>query len=1415
MAYQDGLKQANIDLDPLAALRSPIGVLVGVQEAVTQSLGAAGIVTVLDLAVSPVFAVAAAAGSGQGPDYPLGAVPGDLVVDGGPSDLEELAGADLSVLRAFPEPSATNARQAMQVDVIGDLGRWAPYRAALEILAAVATAPDAGASAATELVPRLGQYPTERRFYSTIVLDEVAAKKTVELTTAGPVDLSPTLSADFGFSVPAVGARLTFEQSWFAQGLALGNLLHSLALAPGESTRIAVLDWSRQSATTTTEAISETEQLTNVTTHNRAVSEVQDAVAKEVQSGFSHAESTATTEEGGGGFGLALGPVVIGGAGGAGHSTTSADSFSSSSGSRSLAATMSQKVMDATQQAASSARDRRASIVQEVSQQEQEQVSTRIVANYNHMHALTVQYFEVVELYRVAVSLSEAERCLFVPMKILEFTNAVVLKYQGALADAALDRQVRELLTTEFGSIRLSPTAPVRPVVSGVLTAVTGLRALDPALRALPPGAPNPPATPAGPGDATPPATPGGPTPGPGPDPFPAPDIFTWDRAELDRVARITSSRVVRVGDPDVYLSQNTTLVGLTVTTSQPGPVVTGVSLALNSGQAPAALTRTSVDWQAPGEVTIEEIAGIAVTTEGQGDFRGAMTLELNYLSSRFPVTLPVTAGPNATTTVLTFGGVEAAAELLQHLNANRLHYNQAVWRSLDPSTAALLLSGFQYEGQPVANLIDPTPLQIAANYLVFRMPGFVARRDLAESAEGAATGAEAASRAAWRKWLDDKGLVFGPQTASEQLVPVPTGGVFAEAVLGRSNAAEKLDATRFWNWQDSPIPLQPPEIAAISMESRAQAADVRPGELGTPVLNIVNPTSLPDPTGVGAIIGAVQNGNMFRDMSGLAATIGLAQATGANATSAASDAVRAASANLQAEAQRDVALRQIDAQTKSAVTSPSAMGGSPKNISEMGSLINAANAQDRMSGVTSASRPGSAGGGSVGLGAGTGGPVGGSAGAGPMMPGTSSGSLGTDAFNRALWGAYGAPMSDVVLADFKKQATTPAVSPFRTGLPDRLTFDSKLWDAFSPHLPDLLNVNPGFAGLEDAAMVIVALPDNPADPHPTVGHRAYDMFYSGSLLKVAAMYAAYQLRAAVRALGPSLKDGTDKQVFDQVRAALDAQIRAAVPRIAATKGITQDMLTPRYEQVFSVQHGSPISFDFVIGPDDADPDDDTNPNAKPASTFYPNLRRMIVGSHNNSAGVVIRGLGYNTINGALQNAGFFRDNTQNGIWLAGDYNQWPTVTIGSVNDQQVKQVTTCQDMARLLVLINDNDLVQVDSTTFAEDGNLIMGGFLHLAVTDSHAPSLLVRPFDPNPAPFTVLQSKIGVGELKGGTCGGPNPDRCTYSEAAVVRHSSGRKFIVVWQNLVFFAAHPDAWSDGLQRIANVVQKTMDDYHP
>lgn len=425
------------------------------------------------------------------------------------------------------------------------------------------------------------------------------------------------------------------------------------------------------------------------------------------------------------------------------------------------------------------------------------------------------------------------------------------------------------------------------------------------------------------------------------------------------------------------------------------------------------------------------------------------------------------------------------------------------------------------------------------------------------------------------------------------------------------------------------------------------------------------------------------------------------------------------------------------------------------------------------------------------------------------------------DGDGRAIRPDFVWPLPDRRMPSFSESASTPEdrrvdslaiehESPFRTGIPNALRSDSKLWDAFQPRIP-LLKVNPHFARLEDAAMVIVALSDDRTAPRPYVGHDATKMFYSGSMLKIAAMYAAYQLRAAVNNVGRSLSDGSNAQIFKKVSDALDPQIKAAVPRIARTSGIRPDMLTPKYDKIFTVTHGTPIKFDFITGPDDSDED-----RFKPASTFFQNLRRMIVGSYNESATECIRALGYNTINGALQSAGLFAANTSNGIWLAGDYANWQVVTVDSVNDGQVKQATTCFDMARLFVLINDENLVENDPHSHPDTGNADMRDLLQQAVTHHHARSLLLRPFEDHPgsAPFKVLQSKIGVGQLKGGTCQDGIPkDRCTYSEAAVVQHRSGRKFVVVFQNLVAFKAYAHDWDVGLLNIATVISKTMDAY--
>lgn len=51
------------------------------------------------------------------------------------------------------------------------------------------------------------------------------------LEEAGPIDVSVAASPEYGFQHPAIGAVLTYNQSWYTQGLALGQLLHTVALA--------------------------------------------------------------------------------------------------------------------------------------------------------------------------------------------------------------------------------------------------------------------------------------------------------------------------------------------------------------------------------------------------------------------------------------------------------------------------------------------------------------------------------------------------------------------------------------------------------------------------------------------------------------------------------------------------------------------------------------------------------------------------------------------------------------------------------------------------------------------------------------------------------------------------------------------------------------------------------------------------------------------------------------------------------------------------------------------------------------------------------------------------------------------------------------------------------------------------------
>jgi hypothetical protein len=914
------VRQEGFGLEPRDLLTRGVGVLLGVAQPAVAALKRLRIVTVADLAASAVFDASRqicllvdhdvgrfAGGSHVPPDV--------LRVDVGMDDLPR---QPISVLATgVSSDDMSHLATALGVASVRELSVWPPYITALAVLEAVNPLfvdAEESYSPPADLVPSNGRYPTERIQYEHLLFGEYldGEETPLDLATAGPLDVGSLLATELGYRRPAIGAILTFTQSWYTEGVALGNLIHSVALGPGESTRIAMVDWSRRNRSAATEEIAETEALSAGLVAARGITEITTAVAHETQTGRSTANNFATATQQGrstGSAGIAapfpfgpISPAVVteGTTSSTAISNSTATAWSTSSGSRDVSASMAQNIMDSTQQASHVARSRRASIVREVSQEESESISTRALTNYNHMHALTIEYYEVVQLYRAAVELSQHDRCVFVPLSIIDFTNPIVIqRHQRTIALHGLTSEVRALALAEPSRLALWSPGRTSPWRTDQLDALENLYGADV-------------------GDA-------------GSEVLGFPMRFRFD---------------------DVYFPRNVPFSALIVTLSSGQQE--RFRLEVEEGEAGGPLINTlhvHPDDQPRARQRFGTLLADVRTVEAEwsddvGDFAGDVVVsffEDNAMMDGpyFLLALSVSA-PTERPRVTLFNVLPTISSeaLTDHLVEHRLHYSQAVWGALDATTIGAILSTFGMrvapddDVRPLVRLVDPTPASISANYLVFRI-----------------TNDDPDSK---REWMRAHGIM--PRTVREDLVPVPTGGLFAEAVLGRANAGEKLDMTRFWNWQDSPIPIVASEIAPIAAGSRSEPDDTVPGQLGAPILNIMNAPAMPDPQGLSSALAAVQNGNMFRDMSGLAATIGLAQAGMAAAQQGAIAAGEQAGQNAQVAAELGAKVAELAAKAVAAYFTGGAslaaggaggLAGLAGGISGQGARINQGKAMD------------------------------------------------------------------------------------------------------------------------------------------------------------------------------------------------------------------------------------------------------------------------------------------------------------------------------------------------------------------------------------------------------------------------------------------------------------------------------------
>ncbi|MHB8760648.1 MAG: ATP synthase subunit B family protein [Thiobacillus sp.] len=542
------------------------------------------------------------------------------------------------------------------------------------------------------------------------------------------------------------------------------------------------------------------------------------------------------------------------------------------------------------------------------------------------MHALTVQYYEVLQIYRTETALARCDRVVFVPFRLFDFANVDLLRrFRAALIDAALAPTVRDALVN-FDMLELVPER--RVVFSGLGGSIAEVLenpriVIRPArlARRRPPGEEEP----APEGEPPEPPEPEEEPPTRPPRPGRADDVAgtLWETA----ASKLSSF----FGTPSVRRNSQSLFVPSDVQIEEGAVQSTVRTIKL------VFVLRDStriVDLSA--SVALSEVDSIALLgSNPAADTPATAVLALSRNGVVFPLELPtVTVEKGAQETkLIDVRAAGAEVNLVQHLMDNRLYYSQAVFRSLDPAMIAGLLAPFSItlngRNFPLVQVAEPIPLRIVGNALAFKI-----NTDPVNDQE-------------WRDFMVSRGLVIGQSKVD--IVPLSSGGIFAEAVLGRFNCAEKLDMSRFFNWQDSPIPIQPTDIAAIQTGSRARDENLTPGQLSQPLVSISQPASLPDPTGLAGTLAAIQNGAMFRDMSGLADTIKLATETAklsaAGATAVGQQAGEAMKTAVSADTERRKIAADLEKAKVQAATdlAKAKLGKSlqDKNITEAGAVVN------------------------------------------------------------------------------------------------------------------------------------------------------------------------------------------------------------------------------------------------------------------------------------------------------------------------------------------------------------------------------------------------------------------------------------------------------------------------------------------
>jgi hypothetical protein len=696
-------------------------------------------------------------------------------------------------------------------------------------------------------------------------------------------------ACDFGY-----GVLLLMKQTYKANGHSLGQLLYSLPLAPGQKKQIAILDWSRIDESKRTESQDYSEELRADLSRSRDISDVVEGVVKEHMSGSSQMDSKTTTWGVGVSAGVPLGPVSLGVSANYGESQTKATANTEQNSSRNSSLSALNKLRDSTAQSAASVRSQRSTVVQTTKQSEHVMATTEVVANHNHGHSLTMEYFEVLAHYWVEQKFLEARECLFVPLLYKHFTLQTLGQFGDILrnhfkfdyrhpAFAGFEAAER-MIANEIPMVGEDSTSPV-PTTETVQSVVAEFKIsmfLNAFIEDIP------------------------------------------EEKEMGKVVLHPSSQLIKAESlnyveiltpesiDDVKWSKYNTIHGAeNMFNSKAAPAIARLfvqklKIEITNNGTPvlgraeliggysAGQDRTiRVTFTLPLGTTCANLTAIKVTVvKNLEAYSGASLKAVKVIAStaNYPSLVLVdktiskslvtggttsvewhsetlsfnAANPNPTgVATQTTTDRRAVRGLLRHLNEHTEYYHAAVWRNLDEYRRYNLLDGMAYNmpnpASPngydwisVASIVENTLVDIVGNSLVFPVarglrinPTFAPTMDLT--------------------------TFYKPASEVEGFgISVPTPGLFAEAILGACNAAELVDDKRAQDWTKFNAD-EPTGIDSLNTDSRYQAPpNMETKDMPQPIINIQNAPAAPDPQGMNALSSILNNGNLFRDATGM-----------------------------------------------------------------------------------------------------------------------------------------------------------------------------------------------------------------------------------------------------------------------------------------------------------------------------------------------------------------------------------------------------------------------------------------------------------------------------------------------------------------------------------------------------------------